>query len=74
MIGQSHISFTLLSVKDGMLFQHVSKPFKCWAWGTDMRHSEANLDVIVNLSFSPFVYSLRKDAADVEVVVRQALL
>jgi hypothetical protein len=54
MVGQSHGSFTLLSAKDVMLFQHckASRPSKCFERGTDMRHSEANLSVKEHLFVS----------------------
>jgi hypothetical protein len=46
MVGQSHDSFTLLSVKDVMfLFSIVSRPFKCCAQCTDRMLSEANLGI-----------------------------
>jgi hypothetical protein len=45
MVGQSHDSFTLLSIKDVMLLQHCQQAMQCCAWGTDKKHSEANLSV-----------------------------
>jgi hypothetical protein len=49
MVGHSHISFTLLSVKDLMLFQYsvlqYNRPFKSCALGTDRSHYKANVSV-----------------------------
>jgi hypothetical protein len=44
-VGQSHDSFTLLSVKDVKLFQHCQQAIKVLCTGTDRRRSEANLSV-----------------------------
>jgi hypothetical protein len=43
MVGQSHDSFKLLSVKDVILFQHCQQVIQGCARGTDRRHSEANM-------------------------------
>jgi hypothetical protein len=46
MVGQSHNSFTVLRVKNVMLFQHCQLAIQlCCARYTDRRHSEANLGV-----------------------------
>jgi hypothetical protein len=42
MVGQSHDTCTLLSVKY-VLFQHCQQAINCCAQSTDRRHSEANL-------------------------------
>jgi hypothetical protein len=54
MVGQSHDSFTLLSVKDVKYFSLVSRLFMCCARGTDSRHSEANQRVMHPVLFCFF--------------------
>jgi hypothetical protein len=45
MVGQSHDSFTLLSVKDLMLFQHGQQAIQVLCTGYRQWHSKAKLGV-----------------------------
>jgi hypothetical protein len=45
MVGQSHDSFTLLSVKDLMLFQRCQQAIQVLCMRLDRGHSEANLGI-----------------------------